>query len=88
MIRFIIYWFSYTSNYDTLAISGRFVIEENKIEYYTREGYKTGNIKYKIQDDNGNGLYFLEGNIMMRIKQKKITYSINKEHITLKRKNN
>lgn len=85
-MKFIIYWFAYVSNYDTLAISGRFIIEDKTIEYYTKEGYKTSNIKYKIQDDHGCGLYLLDDNILMRIKARKIRYNIKNEHITLKRK--
>lgn len=85
MIKYIIYWASYVSNYDTLAISGRMIVTDSTVVYYTREGYKTGKIVSKI-DNEFDQMYLLEDKTLIYIGVKRVEYSVNREHITLKRK--
>lgn len=89
MIKYIIYFVSYTSNYDTLNISGRFIVTEKEFTYYTRDGYKTLPIAYTKFKDRPESIYILDNGkdrVTMFVGYKEMKYSIKDEHIKVKRK--
>jgi len=69
------------SNYDTLDISGRMIVTDSTVVYYTKQGYKSSKIVSEI--DQVNKMYLLEDKTLIYIGNK-IKYSVGKEHITLK----